>query len=93
MPAQSWDGDDPRRILLGLRSALYDGNTGLYAFPYHFDELQRMMEFRSTLGVVYLEIFDFDRIEWLCGWQSFDGILKGMAEEVTSQRGLAYPSS
>lgn len=84
--------EDQRRMLLGLRSALYDGNTGLYAFPYHFDELQRMVEFRSTLGVVYLEIFDFDRIEWLCGWQSFDELLKGMAETLTAERGSAYPS-
>ena len=50
--------EDQRRMLLGLRSALYDGHTGLYAFPYHFDELQRMVDFRSTLGVVYLELFE-----------------------------------
>src|SRR4030095_1926212 len=92
MATEPFLAEEQRRLLLGLRTALYDGNTGLYAFPYHFDELQRMVEFRSTLGVVYLEIFDFDRIEWLCGWQSFDEILKGMAETLTAERGSAYPS-
>ncbi|PYQ13451.1 MAG: hypothetical protein DMH00_04335 [Acidobacteria bacterium] len=84
---------DPRRVLLGLRSALYDGNTGLYAFPYHFDQLQRMVEYRPTLGILSLEIFDFDRIEWLCGWQTFDAILKGMAEALAALKGSAYPVS
>jgi len=86
-------GKDSQRLLLGLKSALFDSNTNLFATPYHFDTLRRLMEFRPTLGVVYLEVSDFDRMEWLCGWQALDGILRSMALELSSLRGAAYPAS
>jgi len=86
------DGD-LRASFLELKSALFDRNTGLYAFPYHFDELQRMVEWRPSLGLVHLEVFDFEKVEWLCGWQAFDGILRGMAQELRALRGQTYPSS
>jgi EAL domain-containing protein (putative c-di-GMP-specific phosphodiesterase class I)/GGDEF domain-containing protein len=86
-------GKDWHCVLLGLKSALYDSNTGLFAYPYYFDRLQRLVEFRPTLGVLYLEVSDFDRIEWLCGWQTMDEILKGVAEELSLVKGTAYPSS
>src|SRR5512141_878874 len=73
---------DLHASFLALKSALFDRNTGLYAFPYHFDELQRMVEWRPSLGLVHLEVFDFEKVEWLCGWQTFDGILRGMAREL-----------
>jgi EAL domain-containing protein (putative c-di-GMP-specific phosphodiesterase class I)/GGDEF domain-containing protein len=80
-------------LLLELKSALFDQNTGLYAYPFHFDELQRMVEWRPTVGVVFLEVFDFDRIEWLCGWQVFDGILERIAREMRTLRGRIFPAS
>jgi len=85
--------DHARALLLELKSALFDQNTGLYSYPYHFDELQRMVEWKPTVGVVYLEMFDFDRIEWLCGWQVFDGILERIARELRALRGRAFPVS
>ena len=84
---------DLRASFLELKSALFDRNTGLYAFPYYFDPLQRMAEFRPTLGLVVLEVFDFERVEWLCGWQAFDSILACMSREIRALSGTAYPSS
>src|SRR5437867_12970747 len=84
-------GRDMRSALMGLKSALYDSNTGLYAYPYYFDHLQRMVEYRPILGVLYFEVFDFDRIEWLCGWQTFDEILRSLAGELSALRGESYP--
>jgi len=84
---------DWQSSFLELKSALFDRNTGLYAFPYHFDQLQRMVEWRPTLGVISAEIYDFERVEWLCGWQAFDGILAAMARELATLRGKAYPAS
>jgi len=89
---RSGDGD-LRASFLELKSALFDRNTGLYAFPYHFDELQRMVECRPGLGLLYLEVFDFERVEWICGWQAFDAILRGMSEELRALRGTGYPAS
>ncbi|MCI0658100.1 MAG: EAL domain-containing protein [Acidobacteria bacterium] len=86
-------GKDWRCVLLGLKSALYDSNTGLFAYPYHFDRLQRLVEYRPTLGLLYLEVSDFDRIEWLCGWQTMDEILKCLAGELTALQGTAYPAT
>jgi EAL domain-containing protein (putative c-di-GMP-specific phosphodiesterase class I)/GGDEF domain-containing protein len=84
---------DLRASFLELKSALFDRNTGLYAVPYHFDDLQRMVEWRPALGLLHLELSDFERVEWLCGWQAFDGILSAMAEALRAMRGGTYPSS
>jgi EAL domain-containing protein (putative c-di-GMP-specific phosphodiesterase class I) len=86
-------GDDLRASFLELKSALFDQNTQLYAFPYHFDDLQRMVEWRPTLGLLHLEVFDFERVEGICGWQLFDSILGEMALELRALRGPAYPRS
>jgi EAL domain-containing protein (putative c-di-GMP-specific phosphodiesterase class I) len=85
--------DGLRTSFLELKSALFDTNTGLHAFPYHFDDLQRMVEWRPGLGVVHLEVFDFERVEWLCGWQVFDSILARMSRILRDLRGKDYPSN
>ncbi len=92
-PTTRSGGGDLRASFLELKSALYDRNTGLYAFPYHFDELQRMVESRPGLGLVYLDVLDFERVEWLCGWQAFDAILQGMSRKLRELRGTGYPAS
>ncbi len=92
MPGERREAD-LRASFLELKSALYDRNTELYTFPTYFDDLQRMVEWRPTLGLVHLEVFDFERVEWLCGWQAFDGILRAMARELRALRGRAYPAS
>ncbi len=85
------EGRDLRSMLLGYKSALYDPNTSLYAYPFHFDDLQRMVEYRPALGLIYLRVFDLDRIEWLCGWEVFDAILREMAQEAARLHGSTYP--
>src|SRR5215467_9751519 len=84
-------GRELHSLLMGFKSALYDSNTRLYAYPYHFDELQRLVESRPTLGVLYLEVSDFNRVEWLCGWQTFDEILASLAGELDRLKGTSYP--
>src|SRR5215471_17010236 len=95
MNPQTPSADDRslRSLLLGLKGALYDANTQLYAFPFHFDALQRLVECCPTLGVLYLEVSDFSRVEWLCGWQTFDEILGSLARELERVRGESYPAS
>ena len=93
MAREDTPGRDLRSQLLGFKSALFDPNTSLYAYPYHFDHLQRLVEYRPALGLIYLKVFDFDRIEWLCGWQAFDDILRAMALAAEQLKGSAYPPS
>jgi len=82
-----------RGALLKMKSALFDRTTGLYSYSYHFDALQAMAEWRPRLGVIHLEVFHLDRIERLCGWQAFDGILMRMACALRTLRGAAYPGT
>lgn len=83
---------DLRTAFLEMKSVLFDRNTGLYAYPYHLDSLLQMMEWRPTLGVLLLELSEFDRVEWACGWQVCDRILERMASELQGLRGQTYPA-
>jgi EAL domain-containing protein (putative c-di-GMP-specific phosphodiesterase class I) len=87
-PTRDW-----HRVVLGLKSALFDANTQLFAVPYHFDPLRRLLEYRPTLGVLYVEVSDCDRIEWLCGWEALDETLRTLALELCALKGTAYPAS
>jgi EAL domain-containing protein (putative c-di-GMP-specific phosphodiesterase class I)/GGDEF domain-containing protein len=78
---------------LKMKSALFDRNTGLYAYFYHFDDLQALVERRPGLGVLHLEVFHLDRIERLCGWETFDRVIMRMAGELRALRGVAYPET
>jgi len=82
-----------RAFFLDMKRGLYDRNTGLYSYQYHFDDLQQMAERRPALGVVHLEISGLDRIEGSCGWQVFDRILERVARELQALRGFLYPPS
>src|SRR5262249_43502515 len=68
-------------------------NTRLFAYPFHLDELQKLVESRPILGVLYLEVSDFNRVEWLCGWQTFDQILGSVSHALAGLKGDAYPPS
>ena len=51
---QDGTGARYRREYLKLRSALYDRNTGLPAFPVLFDRLRTMLDGRRRIGVLHI---------------------------------------
>jgi EAL domain-containing protein (putative c-di-GMP-specific phosphodiesterase class I) len=60
---------------LKLRGYLFDPNTGLPALPAVIEDVRRRLEDGEAIGLIYLDLAS-ERLESLCGWQTYDRLLK-----------------
>ena len=61
---------------LKLRGYLFDPNTGLPALPAVVEDVRRRLEEGEKIGIIYLDLSSGERLESMCGWQSYDRLLK-----------------
>ena len=65
---------------LKLRGCLYDPNTGLPALPAVVDGVRRRLEDGERIGTLFVELASEERVEEVCGWQSYDRLLRQVAQ-------------
>ena len=80
---------DPRLLaqraeLLKLRASLVDPITGLPALPAVVEAVRRRIEAGENLGLIYLDLRSEEKIEEIFGWETYDGLLRQMAEALTA---------
>jgi EAL domain-containing protein (putative c-di-GMP-specific phosphodiesterase class I)/GGDEF domain-containing protein len=61
---------------LMLRGYLFDPNTGLPALPAVIEDVRRRLEDGEPIGLIYLDLASGERLESICGWQTYDRLLK-----------------
>jgi EAL domain-containing protein (putative c-di-GMP-specific phosphodiesterase class I)/GGDEF domain-containing protein len=61
---------------LKLRGYLFDPNTGLPALPAVIEDVRRRLEDGEPMGLIYLDLASGERLESICGWQTYDRLLK-----------------
>jgi EAL domain-containing protein (putative c-di-GMP-specific phosphodiesterase class I) len=61
---------------LKLRGYLFDPNTGLPALPAVIEDVRRRLEGGEPIGLIYLDLSTGERLESICGWQTYDRLLK-----------------
>jgi EAL domain-containing protein (putative c-di-GMP-specific phosphodiesterase class I)/GGDEF domain-containing protein len=61
---------------LQLRGFLFDPNTGLPALPAVVEDVRRRVEDGEPMGLIYLDLSSGERLESICGWQTYDRLLK-----------------
>ncbi|MDX1630911.1 MAG: EAL domain-containing protein [Thermoanaerobaculia bacterium] len=74
---------------LKLRSHLYDPNTGLPSLPAVLEEVRRRSEAGHRMGVLLLDLSGEESLEEVYGWETYDGVLRQIAEALESLRGSA----
>jgi len=88
-------GDETNRLRSGflrLKSALFDPVTSLCSYNLHLDQLETQCA-GLRLGVIVVEFPSFGALEQMHGWEVGDRFLIGVAEELKSLQGRAYPAS
>ena len=83
--------DDPRYLelraeWLKLRGYLYDPSTGLPALPAVIEDVRRRIESGDRVGLIYLDLHSEERLEEVYGWETYDGLLRQMAEALVGLR-------
>ncbi|MBV8200812.1 MAG: EAL domain-containing protein [Acidobacteria bacterium] len=61
---------------LKLRGYLFDPNTGLPALPAVIEDVRRRLEDGEPMGLIYLDLASGERLESICGWQTYDRLIK-----------------
>jgi EAL domain-containing protein (putative c-di-GMP-specific phosphodiesterase class I) len=61
---------------LKLRGYLFDPNTGLPALPAVIEDVRRRIEGGESIGLIYIDLSSGERLESICGWQTYDRLLK-----------------
>jgi EAL domain-containing protein (putative c-di-GMP-specific phosphodiesterase class I)/GGDEF domain-containing protein len=61
---------------LQLRGFLFDPNTGLPALPAVVEDVRRRVEDGEPMGLIYLDLSSGERLESICGWETYDRLLK-----------------
>ena len=64
---------------------LFDRATGLPTVPMVLDRLKEMLIDQSQIGIVYIDIEQFESIEAEYGWAFFDEFLRRVAEVVSAE--------
>ena len=60
---------------LHLKSLFSDKDTGLNSYLYHLEEIRALFEKEALLGIIYINISNFNKLENIYGWQVSDDIL------------------
>ncbi len=72
---------------LRFRSHLHDPGTELPTLAAVLEEARRLLEERSVLGLIYLDLSGNSHIERLHGWQAYDEVLSNVAVCLNGLRG------
>jgi len=67
---------------LKVRGYVEDPNTGLPALAAVMDDLRRLIEGGTTVGVVFLDFTSEGNLEEVYGWETYDGILRQVADVI-----------
>ena len=83
------ESDDPRLLalraeLLKQRACLVDPTTGLPALPAVIEAVRRRIEAGHNLGLIYFDLHSEEKIEEIFGWETYDGLLRQMAEALAA---------
>lgn len=97
---KNWLNDKSLSLENALRHLLFDEVTELPSLPLLIPKVQAMLESHENLGIMYINIVRFSRIEEIYGYEAFDQImcligdhLKNMkGKELRSDDSLAYLS-
>ncbi len=65
-----------RTELLKYKRVLFDNVTGLPTLPLLMDKLKQMLGELHIIGVIYVDVASFTRLEIVYGWQIYDLLLK-----------------
>ena len=78
---------------LRLKSLCSDTSTEMNSYLYHMEEIRAVFEKESLLGVIYVNISNFHKLENIYGWQvsdeilrKFASILKSIPQEITNSK-------
>lgn len=74
---------------LKLRGYLFDPNTGLPALPAVIEDVRRRIEGGESIGLIYLDLSSGERLESICGWQTYDRLLKQVTASLLEFRDRA----
>lgn len=75
-------GKPPRDGADGLESLLYDRATNLPTVPVLMDRLREILIEEGALGIIYIDIEQFESIEAEYGWAYFDELMRKVASVV-----------
>lgn len=74
---------------LKLRGYLFDPNTGLPALPAVIEDVRRRIEGGESIGLIYIDLSSGERLESICGWQTYDRLLKQVTASLLEFRDRA----
>ncbi len=72
---------------LKMRGCLFDANTGLPTLPGVVEDVRRRAETGVRIGVIVLDFSSEEHIEEIYGWETYDGVLRQVAQSLDELRG------
>ena len=87
-PSEGGESDAPFR---GAQTLLVDRATGLPTVPIVLDRLKEMFIEQSEIGIVFVDIEQFESIEAEYGWAFFDEFVRRAGEILTSEAHARFP--
>jgi EAL domain-containing protein (putative c-di-GMP-specific phosphodiesterase class I)/DNA-binding response OmpR family regulator len=91
--SSEFTGAAPLHARGSLENFLVDRATGLPTVPSVLDRLKEILIDRSEMGIVYVDIEQFEAIEAEYGWAFFDEFLRCVAEVVTAEAKERFPNA
>lgn len=73
---------------LKVRGYVYDPNTSLPAMPAVLEDVRRRVEKGERVGVIYLDVSGEEYLEEVYGWETYDGVLRQVAQALDDFKGL-----
>jgi EAL domain-containing protein (putative c-di-GMP-specific phosphodiesterase class I)/DNA-binding response OmpR family regulator len=73
-----------------LESLLFDRGTGLASVPLAMDRIKEVLIEQSEIGIVFVDIEQFESIEAEYGWAFFDEFLSRVGETVVSESRIRF---
>lgn len=63
----------------GVKDVLFDPVTSLPTLPVLLPYIRKILEDRKGVGLLAVDITNFSKLEEIYGWETFDGIIRGVA--------------
>jgi len=73
-----------------LESLLFDRGTGLSSVPLAMDRIKEVLIEQSEIGIVFVDIEQFESIEAEYGWAFFDEFLSRVGETLVSEAKIRF---
>lgn len=74
-------------------SLLFDRASGLPTVPVVLGKLKEMLIEQGELGIIYIDIEQFEAIEAEYGWAFFDEFVRHVGETVVAEAGVRFPGA